>query len=317
MKRLDLYKIWRGGGGTDPPPPIDTAVVGRLLDEKHLWPVLDAIEGPGFLTAEQVGRLCYPDMQRSTKGASQRLKSLMEQGVVDAFQFSRRGQRGRGGAAPLIYCLTRNGARLLSAHRGCSVTDIKWSDEQKVLNTVNIFHRLDEANFHLALAQACRESGYIMGRFTYEPRFSLDKGRVLGPDGMVEIERPGVQLTALMLEIDRDTERPKRFAERARLYETFYTSGQYELWLREPPTVLVVVTVGGERRVHELREAVGRAARDGGLTFKRYRFAAVEWLYTIQPGFNGYAGQMTLGFSHPTCLKIGTDERVSILGGGA
>lgn len=300
-------KVWRR---EMPPIKVDLSLAGRTVEAAGLWPLLEAIEAPGFLTADHAALLLFSECQRSTKAASGRLRRLMALGLVDAFRFGRHNQ-GRGGSAPLIYCLTRPGGQLLAAHRGVKLDTIKFHDRDAgVLNTYTISHRLNIADFHVALASHSRAHQEGIKRFQYEPRWQLERGVHLSPDALAELENG----LALMVEIDRNTERPRRFAERCVRYEQFVRSGLWERWLAEPPTVLVVVAAGGEDRVAELRAATARTLVDGEHVFQRYRFTSMEWLYQVERSVRGYAPPVHTRFDRAVTIPPLDDEWVPVIG---
>lgn len=308
-------KVWRRQ--PEQPPRADPVDLARDVDTRRLWPILDAIEGPGFLTADHVGLLLYQGVSRATKAASGQLKRLLDMGVVDALRFGRQGAKGRGGSSPLVYCLTRAGAKVLALNRGVPVTDVKWTDEQRALSTFTIAHRLNEADFHVALAAFCDDpaNNARLIRFEYEPRFDMGKAGTLAPDLLAEVAVPGGTLS-LTVEVDRGSERPKRFAEKTTRYEHFYLSGEWERWLESPPTVLVVAMVGDAERVEALRVATRGALRTASAKFRRYRFTTGDWLYRVERSRNGYAAPVEVAFSEAHCLNVDNDEWLSLLGGG-
>lgn len=321
MQRTYPNKIWREP--KEAPPRRGLSELARDLDARGLWPLLDAIEAPGFLSADHVGLLLFHDRQRPTKTASGQLKRLLDWGLIDAFRFSRGPQTGRGGSAPLIYCLTRTGAQLLAAYRGAQTGELTWGDERKVLSTFHVCHRLNTADFHVALAQWCRESGAVLGRFEYEPRYQVPaekkekKPLILSPDALAEVTPAHAPPLSVLVEIDRGTERPKYFAERATRYEAFYKSGEWERWLVTPPLVLVVATEGAENRVAALRDATAQVLDKSCPMFRRWRFTAGEWLYQVDRSSGGYAAPISTNFDRPVTLPWRGDEFKPLFGGDA
>lgn len=310
-------KVWKRRPEASTGKAPDLGEVARQLDTYRLWPILDLVEGPGFLTADHVGALLLPELERATKSASGRLKRLLDLGVIDAFRFSRANQPGRGGSSPLVYCLTKLGATALAAHRGVSAGDLNWHDQERMLHTFNICHRLDTVDFHVALAYYCRTTGLTLTRFDYEPRYELAaKGGVLRPDALAEVTGPDMTPLSIFLELDRDTERPRRFAERTERYERFYVTREWERWLLAPPTVLVVASQGGEERVAALRQATAQALEDGKMVFRRYRFTAIDWLYQVERSSKGFAPAVQTAFGEPRTIRPTGDTWTPLIGGG-
>lgn len=311
-------KLWRQRKHEQ--PRRDLADLGRQVEE--LWPILEILDGPGFMLADHIGLLLYTDRVKATKSANERLARLFRLGVIDAFRMSRSNMPTRGGAAPLVYCLTKTGAQLLAAHRQVSISDLQWRDGQELLSMSTICHRLDLVDLHVALQHHCRQSGMTLTRYQYEPRYELPRdkewlavaegGKELCPDALAEIEGSSGRWS-LFIELDRNTERPRRFAERAGRYEVFYRSAEWERWLTEAPTVLVVATEGGRARAQSLRKTTADALTE--CKFRRWRFAGAEDLYQVERSRNGYTAPVQAWFDRPVCRTPG-DDTVSLLGGG-
>lgn len=310
-------KIWRQRE-VEPSKRVDLTTVGRQLE--GLWPILESLDGPGFLTADHVGILTFGHQKKATKTANDRLRRLYSFGLLNAFRAGRENQPTRGGSSPLIYCLTREGAQLLAAYGQVSVSELQWRERQELLSMATIAHRLDLADIHVALAVHCRAQGAQLLRFVYEPRYPLPKApdvdhKELWPDALAEIEAGG-RRWSLLIEVDRNTERPKRFAERVARYEAFYKHSEWERWLVEAPTVLVVATEGGRPRVHALREATVAAMNVLDVRFRRYRFAALSELYRVERSSMGYTAPVYTFFDRPVCSKPLGDELVAVLAAG-
>lgn len=312
-------KLWRRRSAeADAQEKRDLQAVGRQVE--GLWPILEALDGPGFLLADHVGLMLYGDRRKGTKMANSRLKRLWDLGLTNAFRMSREKQPGPGGSMPLVHCLTKDGAQLLAAYRQVSVADLLWHERHELLSMSSICHRLDQADLHCALLAHCSRHGLALRQYRYEPRFELPKDkesdhRELWPDALAEVEGAG-RRWSLLMEVDRNTERPRKFAERVGRYEAFYTSGEWERWMVDAPVVLVLVTEGGATRVKALQESVSAAL--GKRTFRRYRFAAMEDLYHISRMANGYTPEVITGFDCPTCIKPAAGAPVPLLdvGGG-
>lgn len=310
-------KLWRSRKD-QPRQKVDVRELGRQVDELRLWPILEVLEGPGFLTAEQIGLLLYGDLQRATKVASSRLRRMMDPGLVDAFRLSRENQMGRGGSAPFVYCMTREGAQLLAVYRQVSLSDLHWYERTELVNTATVCHRLDLADCHAAVMAHCRQHGLALQRFQYEPRYDMGKGEALRPDALAEISesQEAERTWSLLIEIDRNTERPRKFAERVAKYEAFYVTREWERWLEQPPTVLVIVTEGGDRRIQGLREATAAALEGAGAKFRRWRFTGIDYLYQVGRSANGYTAPVATRFDQPVCLKAFGTDLVPVFGGG-
>jgi hypothetical protein len=320
IREMPMYprKLWRR-----PPDAVegqekrDLLAVGRQIE--GLWPILEALEGPGFLLADHLALMLYSDRRQGTKIARSRLKKLWDHGLVNSFRMSRSDMPDRGGSMPLVHCMTKDGAQLLTAYRQVSMADLLWHERQELLSMAAICHRLDQADLHCALLDHCGRHDMDLRQYRYEPRFELPRDkendlRELRPDALAEVEGPG-RRWSLLMEVDRNTERPRKFAERVWRYEAFYTSGEWERWLVDAPVVLVIATEGGAGRVQALREATA-AALGSKCTFRRYRFATMEDLYQVGRSVQGYTPEVLTAFDRPVCVKVAGGGPVPLFDGG-
>lgn len=300
------------------PKRVDLSELGRQIEP--YWVVLHAIERPGFIMNDQVGVLLFSHFAKGTKVANDRLRRLFELGLVNAFRYGREGQGTPGGSSPIIYCLTREGAQLVASYRQVDISALSWYERQDLVSMQTILHRLDLVDLHCALTDYCRHHDQpTLPSFEYEPRYLLPKLKgfedlkELRPDGLAEIDLPDGHVS-LMIEVDRNTERPKKFAERIGRYEVFYRTGEWEKWTETPPTVLVVVSEGGRARVQALRQATAAALGEIQAKFARYRFATRMELYQVGRSDHGYTAPVWSAFDQPVCYRPFSDMTCPLFG---
>lgn len=258
--------------------------LGRKFQD--LFPLLLLLDRAGWLLSDHVGYLAFGDRRKGVKAANLRLQRLFNHGLITSFRLSRSGMAVPGGSSPLVHQLTREGAQLLAAFLDVPITELHWHERLEAIHAGRVLHRLDIADLHCAVATV---PGCQLTEFVYEPRYQLPKGgdrelRVLSPDALATWSTLSGPVS-LLVEVDRGTERPRVFAERAHRYEAWYVGGEHERVIEGTPTVLVVVTQGGPERVEALRKATEVECRD--LQYARYRWAWMPDLYGLEHQSHG------------------------------
>lgn len=177
------------------------------------------------------------------------------------------------GRSPTLYLLGKRGAELLQTERGYS--ELRWYSSSRDLKPDKLEHSLAINEVFLAVAFACRESGYECSQMKAESELRADYDYVVLTNSTGKREKVAVipdsqfviiangQKFPFLLELDRGTMPLRRFNTKVRAYVAYYESGGYEKrYQTRSLRVLTVVSTsaksGGERRLRALKKATER-----------------------------------------------------------
>ncbi len=236
---------------------------------------LDVVESVGrlrFLTAEFIEWLYFPpqDGPRAhgfSSSCRRRLRLLWQAGYLDRIW----PDRFHG---PAVYTLNRQGARLLSAHRGIRRADLAPLGRGEP-STMFLEHTLNVARVYAAVrvalsaveqvdVKAFHPEHVYRGPGCHDrlPDPAGGKERIpVVPDGLFVLQRAGDQHRLVFLEVDRGTMGLKRVAAKLRGYEAYRLGTGPRLFRKRfdfPPVFDVAWTAPDEGRLQSMQELAER-----------------------------------------------------------
>ncbi|HET7590966.1 MAG TPA: replication-relaxation family protein [Solirubrobacterales bacterium] len=223
--------------------------LASVLSERD-WTVLNEVALLRFVSADQLGRLCFsgPDQPADLRAARRTLLRLTRLGVLD--RLPRRVGGITPGSTSFIYCLGLVGQRL-SMERGW----IRMRRARSVTpGRLFIRHALDVAELHTRLVEAANQGSFELLERTSEPACWRDGG-ALKPDSYLRLAS-GAYEDSYFIEVDRGTEGSWALNEQLARYQRYYESGQEQAERGVFPKVLWLATE--PRRAENITELIGR-----------------------------------------------------------
>jgi DNA-binding MarR family transcriptional regulator len=250
----------------------------------------------GLLSQSQIRRI----LERSRSTVQQLLRRLYDHRYVDTVTLPVTSF----GSSPLLYVLDREGIALL---RSMGIEDFAGLPDKNV-KALFLRHMLAIGEVHLALEQACQQTGYTLNTWLNDQRLlsAANKARVarpqravaLIPDSYFSITVPNLGTTHCFLEVDRGTKSGSDYAQKMAAYVQFYKSGEFSRrYDAQGFRVLTVVDGVGERRVANLVKATAQVPAIG----RRFWFTHLKH---ITP---------STVLSMPIWQIAGSDERVALV----
>jgi len=227
--------------------------------------ILTAIQRYRYLLTSQLQRLYFADAATPTaalRAASRALKKLREMGLID--HLARRIGGVRAGSGGLVWHLTHAGERLIYLH-GQTLTSTKRFSEP---SPYFLAHTLAVADVAVELTELCREGhGAKLSLIQAEPecwRTYSDYGTVLAlkPD-LFAITVSGRYEDRWFIEVDLDTESPKKIIDKCERYHRYYRTGleQQEAEVFPLTVWIVPTTERKEKLITHIREAFDKQPR--------------------------------------------------------
>ncbi len=235
--------------------------------------ILQTLHTARYLSTPQVERLFWPGNTRGgTKACQERLRRLHQHGLVRRIELPiRRGDRPK----PYVYALDRKGAELLVSELGVEPGELDWKPKTQEEHYPFLEHLLTTTDFHIALSQACAQTGIRLQEWnderelkrspnlTYVALRGPQGGRVRAavvPDASFVLSREG-KLGVFFLEVDLRTvtvapskwER-RGWMRRIRTYDAYFKSEDYRAKFGNRRARVVTVTAG-ELRLRNLKRA--------------------------------------------------------------
>lgn len=253
------------------------------------WELLTWLADAKYLTNDLIA-LRYYHTPQGVRSASYRMAALESWGLVTR----RAVPRGR-----IVWHLTERGADLLSDYLRKTHREMGFDGAEGRVQEGFVRHRLDVTYFEVALRiHAAYHAGKVLS-FVREPIVRTEAGD-LRPDAAVIYEQDG-RAWNLAVEIDRDTERPVRFAAtKVPRYEAL-VKAEWRLHWDDLPTCLVVATVGGPERAERLKREVD-ALPVGEGAYRLFKFAGVSQIYQIPLSRAGVLPEVRTMFHEMTCM---------------
>jgi protein involved in plasmid replication-relaxation len=224
--------------------------------------IVDFVDKYRVVSQAQLQRLFFGSMTP----ARDRLESLFDHNFLERiFKPVFEGE----GRAPTLYMLGKKGAELLRTERGYG--ERRWYSSSRDLRPDKIEHSLAINEVFLAIAFACRESGYEIRQWRTESEMKANYDHVVItntggkrervaviPDSQFVIVANG-QKYPFLLELDRGTMPLRRFKNKIKAYVAYYESGKYtERYQTNSIRVITVVSKevrnGGEGRMRDLKK---------------------------------------------------------------
>ncbi len=188
--------------------PEDVFASANWITERDLQICLDLYKHR-VLTIHQLCDLHFTQPRK----ARERMLELYERGVVRRFQ----PQRSKG-SAPFHYVLGELGAYIVAGYYDLDLKRIRQrtTSDQKLVHNSKLPHLLEVHDFFISLILGCRETrGHRLPRWWSESRCAKEWSDefAIRPDGQGILYGPEGRCSFL-LELDRGTERGRKFAEK-------------------------------------------------------------------------------------------------------
>lgn len=220
--------------------------------------VVNSVYEHRFLLRDQVQALHFP----SRVTANRRLKLLFQHEYLQRI-FVPGGLNRNARNTQAIYCLDREGARLLAAEFGVPREEIDWYPHRNDVGEYFIHHRLRINDFRIALTLAAEERGdeivvWVPERKLRElgEKVEDERGRKypVVPDAYFIYQDGETDKKAhFFLELDRATMENRRFAKKIKAYILYWQSGAYQERYRTRSLRVLTVTTS-RRRLRNLKE---------------------------------------------------------------
>lgn len=224
---------------------------------------ITAVQELGFLTNDQLHRLCYGGKPSGRTYAESRLKLLYQHGYLGRIAKPQLGL----GAPKVVYSLDEEGRALLGAQRGVTKREIpyeKWSPKQSFFF---LEHTLAVNELRITIQAAAELYGHHLLSWVTDKELRtrtmkdvvddpLGGGKIpIVPDGWGQLQLSTGQKFSFFVEVDRATEDRKQFQRKVRGYLAYWESGAYlKRYQSKSMTVLTVVATGeGSKRVAQLK----------------------------------------------------------------
>ncbi|WP_159402089.1 MULTISPECIES: replication-relaxation family protein [Streptomyces] len=236
-------------------------------------------------TASQIARLLFPD--RSAEDAARAARQLLLR--LERFGLTRKltnpTRERRGGRPGYLHVLTEAGLRLTGVERAPGQRQRRsWRPSYHFVD-----HRLAITELYVRLREYAQANGSEMKEYQAEPdswrHYTGFAGErlVLKPDALTRLLVPGLKLRlSWFIEVDRDTESPRRIAEKCTAYRRYELSEVEFRRFGVFPGVMFIVP--DEARARVIRRVIAkRPAEDRGLFAVTTDNQAMEALHRPLP----------------------------------
>jgi hypothetical protein len=221
-----------------------------------------------YLTRAQIQRLVFPipaeGNEQSRKNiVTRRLMLLYQHGYLDRLHPP---IASVSGSSPIVYCLDRQGARLLAAELELEVRELGWQKRQRDRALLFLQHTLAVNDFRIAVELAARQGGHQILSWLDERSLTahaakeglreiglgMGKGGSVLPDACF-VMQVGDKKARFFLELDRGHTEGPRIRRKVRVYRQYYASGLCQQHFGSRSLRILTVTTS-DRRLGNLRK---------------------------------------------------------------
>jgi len=224
--------------------------------------LLRAIHDYDYLTSDRACRLLFSGASKTYAQAN--LKRLADADYLVRIELPRRQRVGSG---PIVYAVSSKGRRLL-AQLGVEVSPYRRPSEEREHTHLFLEHTLDTVDVLIAATLLGRHEprvelvgfrGERALKRTPVPTWRADGSRInVAPDSWMDVRSDGKWQDCLVLELDRNTEFQQDWRRKIAALVAYAAGPYQEAFGTTAIHVIVVVTVGGERRVRQLLDWTAR-----------------------------------------------------------